>query len=262
MQGSPTTAPRDGETAIDALAPPRQSTNGTVRSKRHARLHRMPESNGPFEISIGSTPTFWQFSASPAAIRDRSQADHRATAGQLRLPRPDPGGARSLSARRLCHVGARHQSSANGSSVPVEQWRVSRKQFLIDAGKKTFTSDRRFGQEGYGLLRSENSRGQFRPPIPRCWSRASPRSTAGSTPLRPRALRDRRPTCESWSTTPASSPAPRTACSRSTRTQSWLKSRWMPGALRPDSPTGGPAQGSLTAPTNPKGDRNARRAIR
>ena len=32
----------------------------------------------------------------------------------------------------------------------------ARRQYLIDAGKKTLTPDRRYGQDGYGLVRTEN----------------------------------------------------------------------------------------------------------
>ncbi len=100
---------------------------------------------GALEVSIGSTPTFWSFEADRAAtfpvteLRPGNYVFHDLTQVDL--------GAAKLDDCALTVLA---------TVVSVRQ-RDGRTHALIDAGKKTLTSDRRAGQEGYGLVLDSTS---------------------------------------------------------------------------------------------------------
>ena len=98
---------------------------------------------GSLETSVGSTPTFWSFVADPAAVdpvtevRPGNYVFHDLTQVDL--------GAATLDQCALSVL----------ATVVTVRSNQGRLHALIDAGKKTLTSDRRAGQEGYGLVLDE-----------------------------------------------------------------------------------------------------------
>lgn len=135
--------PGPGEDPVTVLR--RHARQERARAETAASVVRASiGGEGAFEVSIGSTPTFWHLEVS----------DHGSGAGEPRLTEIRPGNYVFHDLTQVALGAAGLEDCALSVLVTV----VSRRErdgalhLLVDAGKKTLTSDQRVGQTGFGRV--------------------------------------------------------------------------------------------------------------
>ena len=133
----------DGVRAEDVLASHARDERDRTQQAAATVSDALGRAAGELEVSIGSTPTFWHFEPSSdvpfpvSEVRPGNYVFHDLTQVDLGAATIDQN---ALSV--LVTVVSVRERSGDSSSLHA----------LIDAGKKTFTSDRRVTQETYGAV--------------------------------------------------------------------------------------------------------------